>query len=45
LPVSFGDRFRFGSGGSFGNALLLAFLTSGPELDSGAARDEREVTR
>jgi hypothetical protein len=32
LPVGFGSRHRFGSGGPIGNALLLAFLTSGPEL-------------
>jgi hypothetical protein len=32
LPASFGDRRRFCVGGPFGNALLFAFLTSGPEL-------------
>lgn len=32
LPASFGDKRRFCIGGPFGNALLLAFLTSGPEL-------------
>jgi hypothetical protein len=34
LPASFGERRRFCVGGPFGNALLLAFLTSGPELES-----------
>ncbi|WP_278264358.1 hypothetical protein [Nocardia sp. AG03] len=32
LPLRSGDRARFASGGVIGNALLLAFLTSGPEL-------------
>lgn len=32
LPVGDGDRRRFAVGGPIGNALLLAFLTSGPEL-------------
>jgi hypothetical protein len=32
LSVSDGDRRRFAVGGPIGNALLLAFLTSGPEL-------------
>lgn len=32
LPLSSAPRFRFASGGTTGNALLLAFLTSGPEL-------------
>ncbi|MFI6865609.1 hypothetical protein [Nocardia sp. NPDC050406] len=32
LPVQSGARTRFASGGVIGNALLLAFLTSGPEL-------------
>jgi hypothetical protein len=32
LPVGLGDRRRFAIGGPIGNALLLAFLTSGPEL-------------
>jgi hypothetical protein len=32
LPVTDGDRRRFSVGGPIGNALLLAFLTSGPEL-------------
>jgi hypothetical protein len=32
LPLSDGDRRRFAIGGPIGNALLLAFLTSGPEL-------------
>jgi len=32
LPVKFGDGFWFASGGPIGNALLFAFLTSGPEL-------------
>jgi hypothetical protein len=31
MPVERGGRFRFGSGGPIGNALLLALLTSGPE--------------
>jgi hypothetical protein len=31
-PASSGDRLRFLAGGPIGNALLLAFLTSGPEL-------------
>ncbi|MFD3592997.1 hypothetical protein ACFWU5_09730 [Nocardia sp. NPDC058640] len=32
LPLRSGDRTRFATGGVIGNALLLAFLTSGPEL-------------
>ncbi|MEV6279827.1 hypothetical protein [Nocardia sp. NPDC051832] len=32
LPLRSGDRLRFATGGVIGNALLLAFLTSGPEL-------------
>lgn len=32
MPLRSGDRVRFGTGGVIGNALLLAFLTSGPEL-------------
>jgi hypothetical protein len=32
IPVERGERRRFATGGSIGNALLLAFLTSGPEL-------------
>jgi hypothetical protein len=32
VPVSQGDRRRFATGGAIGNALLLALLTSGPEL-------------
>jgi hypothetical protein len=32
LPIADGDRRRFSIGGPIGNALLLAFLTSGPEL-------------
>ncbi|WP_109530211.1 MULTISPECIES: hypothetical protein [Nocardia] len=32
LPLRAGDRVRFATGGVIGNALLLAFLTSGPEL-------------
>jgi hypothetical protein len=32
LPLSSGDRLRFWVGGPIGNALLLAFLTSGPEV-------------
>ncbi|MFJ4657013.1 hypothetical protein ACIP5Y_37600 [Nocardia sp. NPDC088792] len=32
LPLSKGSRLRFATGGAIGNALLLAFLTSGPEL-------------
>ncbi|RMI34836.1 hypothetical protein EBN03_00140 [Nocardia stercoris] len=32
LPVSSGSRVRFANGGVIGNALLLAFLTSGPEV-------------
>jgi hypothetical protein len=32
VPVGTGDRLRFVSGAAIGNALLLAFLTSGPEL-------------
>lgn len=32
LPVRSGTRLRFATGGVIGNALLLAFLTSGPEL-------------
>lgn len=32
LPLQSGDRKRFATGGAIGNALLLAFLTSGPEL-------------
>jgi hypothetical protein len=32
LPIADGDRRRFAVGGPIGNALLLAFLTSGPEL-------------
>jgi hypothetical protein len=38
LPAAFGERRRFSVGGPFGNALLLAFLTSGPEL----AREDLE---
>jgi hypothetical protein len=37
LPASFGERRQFCSGGPIGNALLLAFLTSGPEADSGSS--------
>ncbi|WP_327140930.1 hypothetical protein [Nocardia sp. NBC_01327] len=32
LPLRSGARLRFATGGVIGNALLLAFLTSGPEL-------------
>jgi hypothetical protein len=32
LPLRSGTRLRFATGGAIGNALLLAFLTSGPEL-------------
>ncbi|MFF0492020.1 hypothetical protein ACFYTQ_23580 [Nocardia sp. NPDC004068] len=32
VPVRSGSRLRFATGGVIGNALLLAFLTSGPEL-------------
>jgi hypothetical protein len=32
LPVVDGHRRRFAAGGPIGNALLLAFLTSGPEV-------------
>jgi hypothetical protein len=32
LPTAFGERFWFSSGGPIGNALLFAFLSSGPEL-------------
>jgi hypothetical protein len=32
LPTQVGTRRRFCTGGAVGNALLLAFLTSGPEL-------------
>ncbi|MFF0528295.1 hypothetical protein ACFYT3_07875 [Nocardia amikacinitolerans] len=32
LPLRSGPRMRFATGGVIGNALLLAFLTSGPEL-------------
>jgi len=32
LPVGHGDRSRFATGGPIGNALLLAFLTSGSEV-------------
>ncbi|MFJ9744005.1 hypothetical protein, partial [Streptomyces sp. NPDC101166] len=32
LPMRSGDRLRFTNAGAIGNALLLAFLTSGPEL-------------
>ncbi|MFC6010732.1 hypothetical protein [Nocardia lasii] len=32
LPVHDGTRTRFATGGAVGNALLLAFLTSGPEV-------------
>jgi hypothetical protein len=32
LPASSGERRRFAIGGPIGNALLLALLTSGPEL-------------
>jgi hypothetical protein len=32
VPVSTGNRRRFATGGPIGNALLLALLTSGPEL-------------
>jgi len=34
LPTTFGNGFWFSSGGPIGNALLFAFLTSGPELAS-----------
>ncbi|WP_306362146.1 hypothetical protein [Nocardia sp. CC227C] len=34
LPLRSGPRLRFATGGAIGNALLLAFLTSGPELAS-----------
>ncbi|MFE3258083.1 hypothetical protein ACFXPS_40515 [Nocardia sp. NPDC059091] len=32
LPLRSGNRLRFANGGVIGSALLLAFLTSGPEL-------------
>ncbi len=32
IPSTAGDRRRFLTGGAIGNALLLAFLTSGPEV-------------
>lgn len=32
VPVWRGDRLRFATGGPIGNALLFAFLTSGPEV-------------
>ncbi|GAB2520271.1 hypothetical protein [Nocardia heshunensis] len=32
LPMRSGDRLRFTTAGAIGNALLLAFLTSGPEV-------------
>jgi hypothetical protein len=32
VPMADGDRRRFATGGPIGNALLLALLTSGPEL-------------
>ncbi|HUS64015.1 MAG TPA: hypothetical protein VMZ28_05700 [Kofleriaceae bacterium] len=32
LPIGFGAGHRFATGGPIGNALLLALLTSGPEL-------------
>lgn len=32
VPVSSSGRMRFATGGPIGNALLLAFLTSGPEV-------------
>ncbi len=32
VPLRHGDRRRFATGGAIGNALLLALLTSGPEL-------------
>lgn len=32
VQVDHGDRVRFATGGPIGNALLLAFLTSGPEV-------------
>lgn len=32
LPTTIGKAFWFSSGGPIGNALLFAFLTSGPEL-------------
>ncbi|MFX0578081.1 hypothetical protein [Nocardia nepalensis] len=32
VPLRSGTRLRFATGGVIGNALLLAFLTSGPEL-------------
>ncbi|HUS31555.1 MAG TPA: hypothetical protein VMZ53_23780 [Kofleriaceae bacterium] len=32
MPADSGDRHRFAIGGPIGNALLLALLTSGPEL-------------
>jgi len=34
LPTAFENGFWFSSGGPIGNALLFAFLTSGPELAS-----------
>jgi len=34
LPSTLGEGFWFSSGGPIGNALLFAFLTSGPELAS-----------
>jgi hypothetical protein len=32
MPFADGDRMRFATGGPIGNALLLALLTSGPEV-------------
>ncbi|WP_019926817.1 hypothetical protein [Nocardia sp. BMG111209] len=32
VPLRSGSRLRFATGGAIGNALLLAFLTSGPEV-------------
>jgi hypothetical protein len=32
VPITMGDRSCFLTGGAIGNALLLALLTSGPEL-------------
>lgn len=32
VPITLGGRTRFATGGAVGNALLLALLTSGPEL-------------
>ena len=37
VPLRDGDRLRFGSGGAIGNGLLLALLTSGPELATAKA--------